>query len=103
MTHTPTPYKVEQGQGYHDGHWVITAEGMPANSPLAHIQQTCGPEESYPDALFIVKACNAHEELVSALKGMIELMDNKPTSYDEDQQISSYRAILSNAEKGSQL
>lgn len=71
MTHTPTPYKVEQGQGYHCGRWVITAEGMPPHSPLAHVSQICGPEESYPDAQFIVTALNAHEELVAALKGLL--------------------------------
>lgn len=42
----------------------------------------------------IITACNTHQELVAALKGMIDLMDNKPTSYEEDQQISTYRAIL---------
>lgn len=73
MTHTPPPYKVEQGQGYHRGHWVITAEGMPPHSPLAHLSQICGPEESYPDAQFIVTACNAHEELVAALRVAAEL------------------------------
>lgn len=99
MNHTPTPWNIEQGQGYHLGHWVITAEGMPAHTPVAHVQQTCGPEEAYPDAIFIITACNAHEELVTTLKGCLSWLSSYPgggamTQYDK------VRKLLATIEKG---
>lgn len=100
MTHTPTPWKAYTQKGGWNIHGPDCMIAQVLFDPVL-LEETCKTHRA--NARHIVKCVNTHEELVSALKGMIELMDNKPTSYDEDQQISSYRAILSNAEKGTQL
>lgn len=106
MNHTPTPWTIGQYQREIDanGEKVLvtgiysSAEGV----KVAKMEVWTGEEyrrESDANAEFVVTACNAHEELVAALRGMVDLMDNKPTSYEEDQQISKYRQVLNTIEK----
>ena len=64
MTHTPTPWK----QGFKDNQCIYADY-----KNVANVQ--CREKEWQANAEFIVRAVNAHEELVEACKGAIEQME----------------------------
>jgi len=55
QTHTPTPWEVQDCR--HAGANVVSSDGNAFVARMAH-----------GDAAFIVAACNAHDELVAALR-----------------------------------
>ena len=60
-THTPTPWRADRG-------WVMKADG----ELIAH----CGENfQASEDAAFIVGACNAHADLVAALRGCVDALN----------------------------
>lgn len=83
--HTPTPWLL-------DGRLVYSlqddARGRPTNRFSAHLDPGFGRDGLTPDteldanAAFIVRACNAHEALVAALKGVLRVADRKTDEFD---------------------
>lgn len=66
--HTPTPWKV-------DGMDVVS----PSEMIVVGCLQWCGEDrggEGEANAAFIVKACNAHDELVAALRDVVDTCDS---------------------------
>lgn len=67
--HTPTPYFAEQDA-------VFSRERM--HGDYAHRVASCGSVHgdpmNYADAAFIVRACNAHDDLVKALRNTAEAL-----------------------------
>jgi len=96
--HTPTPWKTEQG--YH-GCYRIVRIGADKNE--GDITDTCMDDVyiSEPDAAFIVRACNCHDELVdaleSALRNVISLGTSGVGGMDDWPQVKHYRAVLAKA------
>ena len=99
MNHTPGPWRIEKNRAPNGSSYYRIYDKDEAHNVIAQVIGD-GRVEYHENAQYIVHACNAHEELVVALRGMIDLMDNKPTSYEEDQQISKYRQVLNAIEKG---
>jgi len=66
--HTPTPWSVKLGHCRHDhpdtSADVVDIEGFPVANTWCHAWAKA-------NAAFIVRACNAHEELVEAVKGLL--------------------------------
>lgn len=65
VKHTPGPWAVEQGTGYHVGDTVITARhaGMTSMTPLARISNVLGIDGAAPDANLIAVAPDLREHL----------------------------------------
>ena len=81
--HTATPWMVDPGDGCD---LIIDAESEPI----------CRPGEA--NAAFIVRACNAHDELVEAAAAMLEnSRANVPTNADTPHELLYVRHRLSNA------
>ena len=70
--HTPTPWIFKEG--YHNNSMIYSE-----NAELISVFQ----DDNKANAQFIVKACNAHEELVKALKKALDIIENE---YPECQQ-----------------
>jgi hypothetical protein len=76
-THTPTPWTT----GLYDASVAFTQIGVHVAvcKPDLSLLAVCGPardEQSEADAAFLVRAVNAHEELVSLLKTMEYMAPN---------------------------
>ena len=73
MSHTPTPWNIDNTDY---GAPLIRAKTcwMKGSRDVAKVLYHYGSEDPEVDqnAAFIVRACNAHEELVEALRGMLE-------------------------------
>lgn len=84
--HTPTPYEIEtvKDDGVHY-YRIVNAEGKTIvdtlNSGVAvvHQEDHRWDEQGRQDAAFIVKACNAHDNLLAWKKDAMTLL----TAYDE--------------------
>jgi hypothetical protein len=89
MTHTPTPWSsYSTSDGTNRRHQIVSI-----GKTIAHIYCTKGNEdEDVANAAFIVKACNAHDELVAALEHARDKMWEYGFSEDDLQPI---RAALS--------
>lgn len=75
--HTKTPWVVHE-----DGR-SIEALNQPGNLPLITVCTFPNPpfDRDAANAAFIVRACNAHEELVEALESLAAAyLENKPAS-----------------------
>ncbi|WP_449406063.1 hypothetical protein [Massilia phosphatilytica] len=76
--HTSTPYAVKKGlHGNPDGVtiWQQKLPGMTGAKGIAKMSGVHEQEEIEATAAFIVRACNAHEQLVAALKMALEIGD----------------------------
>lgn len=72
MKHTPTPWNVNQGRITADGVTVATSYA-PSNATVNSIALRDA------NAAFIVRACNAHDELVEILeraRGVVQMVDD---------------------------
>jgi hypothetical protein len=100
--HTPTPWRVEQGTGLVWGNCSTFDDGTPdkfgvpvtdgqLERPWAKGQ---GPtyEEMEANAAFIVRAVNAHAQLVAALERLIEVSHS--ISEEQTDAIASAHAVL---------
>lgn len=103
MTHTPTPWIFNQNKGCIE----VNGEKLLVNG----VSLPCGnhPESNHAtaNAQFIVRACNAHDELVAALKlALCQLkVWNSTISqswefYRKSPEIQKIEQALANAEKG---
>jgi hypothetical protein len=72
--HTPTPWQVEGSIYEH------MAAGIRGGSNRAIAQVWKGPR-GHANAEFIVRACNAHDDLVAALKAIV---DHNEASYSSE-------------------
>lgn len=87
MTHTPTPWETRE---LSNGDWAISQKGAPTAHTTVH---TWNGKEGNATAQFIVTACNAHEELVAALKGLLY----EPMA---ERTVDAAKKILHTIEKG---
>lgn len=104
MTHTPTPYRAfgPYANGYLSSGYLITTD-YDVREPEPEVGMFDGAEPlhgamtgfSKADAEFICRACNAHEELVSALRLTLAALEGKPC---RQQAIDDARAALAKAE-----
>jgi len=79
MKHTPTPWEVNDDDSGIIGTWGPDEDDWGLICATDYAISSSVPEEQRPaNAAFIVKACNAHDELVEALKTAIQVMkDNE--------------------------
>lgn len=94
--HTQLPWQ-------QDGSYVFctTAEGMHKDIADCARPLTASIPEGKANAAFIVKACNAHEELVAALNACLEAVTHQDIgTYDMDGQ--SFYDALEHASKAAQ-
>lgn len=78
-THTPTPWVVESND--RQLRRIMTAAPVyPGAEHPAHIAGGV----IYRDAAFIVRACNAHDDLVSALRDAIRSIDEEVMAAGDD-------------------
>lgn len=90
---TRGPWNVERGQGKHVGHVVVTAQGMPAHSPLAHIPDW-DESEAKVDASLIAAA----PDLYAALALVLKWQTDDPGDLDEHGAVmDAVRAALAKA------
>jgi hypothetical protein len=83
-THTPTPWFVERsGLGIHRYISALIRPGI--LQEVASCGPTEGPEGSEGNAEFIVRACNAHAELVAALQMAKHIVAREGTKEQADQ------------------
>ena len=88
MKHTATPWKQHKGQ------WGIhNIEDSKEGQLLCEVQGS----DSEANAAFIVKACNAHEDLLRLLKLSLEDLEDYGT-YSVD--ILEIKRAIANAEQG---
>lgn len=67
MNHTPTPYRQDPNEGL----FIFAKDNA---KPIAKVT-------SKSTAAFIVRACNAHEALVGALKLHLQFLDSLPSGW----------------------
>ena len=89
--HTSGPWAV-RSLGGHQLRWIGQVGDY-----LPHVECTSHGERSEQDAAFIVRACNAHEELVKALKKAKAALYNVPEvgkKYDQQHSHTHSQACL---------
>lgn len=98
MKHTPTPWKTEKNKDAYAG-----GTGILPRKHSGHyvgVMFRSNPNEAN-DAEFIVRACNAHEELLEATKNAVVFLEasmvTKPTD-DVSMALSHLRAAIAKAE-----
>lgn len=98
-SHTPTPWN-HRPKDLQSPVRYITVEDNGFDRIIAHVLPT-EKEDSFANAAFIVKACNAHEELIRLLKELRPILWNDgplPKVYKHlDEQIDQ---ALAKAEEG---
>lgn len=109
--HTPTPWgfgDLEKGSKRPMWEHIVDSHGTQISTVMQSIVRGCqviGPEtqeEAEANAAFIVRACNAHEALVAALKALItdaeamdkRLLEDQPDPGCEKGSITRARAAL---------
>lgn len=73
MTHTPTPWKVGDVHGKRIKELWIHAKGY--TCPVAYVNATNLHDKAHTDAHFICRSVNSHDDLVSALKFVLNELD----------------------------
>jgi hypothetical protein len=73
MKHTPTPWRTAEGA-------VSILVDLPDHAPqvtqkITDVNGTLSAKERIANAAFIVRAVNAHDDLVAALRDAIELIE----------------------------
>ncbi len=69
-THTPTPWKYVEDKSLGDREFGKGETMDGKNTPFSSIKRE--------DAAFIVRAVNSHEELLFALKQLLEMVEDRP-------------------------
>ena len=105
--HTPGPWRVDPQpwMGGFDGsipHYLIVGTiGGKTQRTIADVGQWADRPNAEIDARFIVRACNAHEELLAALEAISDAWSNKrPLSWQPDghhQLLEQARAAIAKA------
>jgi hypothetical protein len=70
--HTPTPWHVRCNPDDHEENYIYWKEGL-------KYRQVCENVRGKKDAEFIVRACNAHDDLISALQKVKSHCHNQMT------------------------
>lgn len=71
--HTPTPWTAEPSAAHYEILCGRGAESVPHATQVANVLMIGERREACrANADFIIRACNAHDELVAALRGLIE-------------------------------
>lgn len=92
MTHTPTPWKVASNKMH-----VLDNEGLIIVYPGGSRTEATAKN----NAQFIVQACNAHEELVKVLQGVLHHNNAVKEQYQlPNSLISQIEQALNTIEKG---
>jgi hypothetical protein len=101
--HTPTPWFVG---AQNDALYIIDRKPRPSTDDIAPNQDVCVVAKTYnqgratgredANAAFIVRACNAHNDLVAALKNLVAMADYFMT--DAPQRIAIEEAVAAIAQ-----
>jgi hypothetical protein len=92
--HTPTPWRQ---QGEPNGHRINGEGGPVAVASPRFMDRT----ERLANAAFIVRACNAHEDLLAACKKLLGLVRERPenlASYGAHYTVQDAEAAIAKAE-----
>lgn len=73
--HTPTPWKAALGFNHRQKRYDIEGPDHSNETATSAIALIVAQDLSQEDTAFIVRACNAHEELVEALKASLNFID----------------------------
>lgn len=96
MTRTPTPWKIDINYDV----FIETSDGL---TTICTVGDPGRPEQGEHDAQFIIRACNAHEELVKALQECVEQLEMIPFYEKTNSDIAAVnnaKRALAHAEKG---
>lgn len=89
-THTPTPWTIEPSDGESQGEWHYWAiKGERGNIATIGAASQRGPidmESNQANAAFVVRAANAHDDLVHALR----LLHDNLAEYQRINQLGGY-------------
>lgn len=88
MKHTPEPWSVDKRPVDKRNKWWIRGPKTKAGfePAVASIPNLGGYDERAANAEFIVRACNAHDDLLAAMQEAIDLLtDNVDNALDADQ------------------
>lgn len=88
--HTAGPFR-------HDGGGVITTAHGTRYQPFAQVTSLAA--DCRPDAQFIVRACNSHDELLETLRMLVYRFDQDDTQTIENE-IENARAVIAKATGG---
>ena len=69
--HSPVPWYLERDMDEEDAPLLLSP--VPDFPTVAKIRGRGGPERDMANALFIVRACNAHDELLAALEAFVAI------------------------------
>ena len=96
MTHTPGPWKI-------DINYDVFIESSDGLTTICTVGDPGRPEQSEHDAQFIIKACNAHEELVKQLHRTIEYAEKLQQAlnlHERNATLGEAKGLLATIEKG---
>lgn len=100
MNHTPTPWQLEQGNEHCK---LFSATGPTGWKFIGEIQTGLACDTHYRnDAEFILRACNAHDELVDVLETCLAYVDCGSPRSESDMVEQSIRKALAKAKKVTQ-
>ena len=94
MKHTPTPWTDSMGMAQRP---VVTAVTHTADIAAMSLSGGKSLDEAYANAAFIVRACNAHYDLVEALEATIPAMGTDISDVDIVGVFAKARAALAKA------
>lgn len=99
MKHTPLPWETNTAEGRENEIWSAndSYKRVFVGHALRHVE-TATPQGRI-DAAFIVRACNAHDELVSAVRSLLGCIDTELVSLSTvaDEALSNTMASLRDA------
>jgi hypothetical protein len=99
MEHTPTPWKVVKTPKQEGGNitQIYGGDGFEVVTRVRSAERSTAK-----NAAFIVKAVNSHEELLEALKEIVQIeLDQDPESRNvQDEALAQYQSIIAKAEGG---
>ncbi|WP_442577841.1 hypothetical protein ACSBOB_20050 [Mesorhizobium sp. ASY16-5R] len=92
MKHTPTPWAVVENDGAYMKQADNAKYRIEAQNPQEHVVALIVsdlPDDVLPaeaNAAFIVRACNAHDQLVEALKQVMGWISNWSPNFETDEE-----------------
>jgi hypothetical protein len=89
-SHTPTPWQVNHG----DPLQVCDASDIRGCAPIAVMDTTGGRVEAKHNAAFIVRACNAHDDLMGAAAALGDLLHALSVSEDKSRDAAMRKNLL---------
>ncbi len=99
--HTKTPWKMEWVEPplvVYPGWWIRTNDSV--GFPIAFVTETIGgtnpPQQA--NARFIVTACNSHDKLLEACKGVAIMLNTVLCNFDDEPWAMRVRSAISLAE-----